>query len=147
MKIDNSRWIVRHLEVVDHVLTSCPHCGASGKKVHHFLCADGEVRAAMSGCVKEYFREHPVARSIRLWEKRLEKFPAWRKALYELEDLSKQVRAITGGIDKPKRNQFVHLLASMSPEEREPYLDSIGTEDSLDEDWLEADLGDIDAAS
>jgi len=46
---------------------------------------------------------------------------------------------------EPKRNQFVHLLASMSPEEREPYLDSIGPDDSLDEDWLEADLGDTSA--
>lgn len=46
---------------------------------------------------------------------------------------------------EPKRNQFVHLLASMSPEEREPYLDSIGPEDSMDEDWLDADLGDTDA--
>lgn len=31
--------------------TNCPHCGAEGRYVFHFVCADGSRRAAMSGCV------------------------------------------------------------------------------------------------
>lgn len=32
--------------------TSCPHCGARGRYVHYFLCDDGAIHAAMSGCIK-----------------------------------------------------------------------------------------------
>lgn len=32
--------------------TCCPHCGAEGRLVHYFLCDDGKIHAAMSGCIK-----------------------------------------------------------------------------------------------
>ena len=32
--------------------TRCPHCGAEGRYVHYFLCNDGKIHAAMSGCIK-----------------------------------------------------------------------------------------------
>ena len=30
----------------------CPHCGAAGRWIHVFLCDDGLIRGAMSGCIK-----------------------------------------------------------------------------------------------
>lgn len=32
--------------------TCCPHCGASGRYVWHFICADGSRRGAMRGCIQ-----------------------------------------------------------------------------------------------
>lgn len=46
------------IEVVDYGPSdgagsaSCPHCGASGRYVVRFLCADGLTHAAMRGCFK-----------------------------------------------------------------------------------------------
>lgn len=42
---------------------TCPHCGALGRVVHHFLCEDGKRRGAMAGCIQlfpvsEIAREH-----------------------------------------------------------------------------------------
>ncbi len=34
--------------------TRCPHCGAEGRYIHSFLCDDGRIHAAMSGCIKLY---------------------------------------------------------------------------------------------
>jgi hypothetical protein len=31
---------------------SCPHCGADGRYIHYFLCDDGRIHGAMSGCIK-----------------------------------------------------------------------------------------------
>lgn len=31
---------------------NCPHCGAPGRYVLHFRCADGSRRSAMRGCIK-----------------------------------------------------------------------------------------------
>lgn len=44
---------------------------------------------------------------------------------------------------EPKRNQFVHLLASLHPDERTPYLSSIIDHEELDEEWLGANLGGV----
>lgn len=44
---------------------------------------------------------------------------------------------------EPRRNQFVHLIAALSPEERTPYLDSITDDEELDSQWLGADLGGV----
>lgn len=30
----------------------CPHCGAKGRYVFHFLCDDGNRHGAMAGCIK-----------------------------------------------------------------------------------------------
>lgn len=39
---------------------TCPHCGAKGRYVHHFLTDEGP-RAAMAGCIK-LFPTSPVAK-------------------------------------------------------------------------------------
>lgn len=41
---------------------SCPHCGADGRYVFHFLCEDGTSRGAMAGCIK-LFPVAPVAKA------------------------------------------------------------------------------------
>jgi len=40
-----------------------------------------------------------------------------------------------------KRNQFIRLLASLPPDERQPYLDAIEPDEYRDDEWLDADLG------
>lgn len=42
---------------------SCPHCGALGRYVLHFVCDDGKTRGAMRGCFRLFRKAHgPVAR-------------------------------------------------------------------------------------
>lgn len=33
---------------------TCPHCGAGGRYIWSFICADGSRRGAMSGCIQLY---------------------------------------------------------------------------------------------
>lgn len=40
-----------------------------------------------------------------------------------------------------KRNQFIHMLASMTVDERQNCLESIPGDEGIDQDWLEADIG------
>lgn len=42
----------------------CPHCGAGGRYIWHFICADGTRRGAMRGCLALFPRED--GRSMRL---------------------------------------------------------------------------------
>jgi len=39
-----------------------------------------------------------------------------------------------------KRNQFVRLLSSMTPEERKPFLDGVPSDEDIDAEWLGANL-------
>lgn len=44
---------------------TCPHCGAEGRYVTSFVCADGKQRGAMAGCIQLYpvsplAREHAL---------------------------------------------------------------------------------------
>lgn len=41
---------------------NCSHCGAEGRWIHRFLCDDGKIYGAMSGCIKLF----PLARKTRL---------------------------------------------------------------------------------
>jgi len=47
----------------------CPHCGASGKVIHHFRCDDGTSRGAMSGCVQLFPMSYLAKQHKRLSEK------------------------------------------------------------------------------
>jgi len=67
--------ITRYLHVVDHGpsgdgrgSTTCPHCGADGRYVHHFETELGPA-AAMSGCVKLFPSTFPAREEMRLQEK------------------------------------------------------------------------------
>lgn len=83
--IDPTRVIVKMIEVTcDDTLTSCPHCGATGKTVWHFVCADGEKRGAMRGCMNKFIMT-AGAIEARKWHEKLKKYPGWRKALNEIE--------------------------------------------------------------
>lgn len=40
---------------------NCPHCGAKGRYIQHFICDDGSERGAMAGCIKQ-FKLHAFAK-------------------------------------------------------------------------------------
>ncbi len=74
--------ITRFLYIQDHGpsddgqgSTTCPHCGAHGRYVHHFIVEDGSHLAAMSGCVK-LFPASPVAVEHQKLEDKLRKLQA-----------------------------------------------------------------------
>ena len=50
----------------------CPHCGAGGRWIHVFLCDDGLIYGAMSGCIK-LFGEGPKTKLAIMGEKAIEK--------------------------------------------------------------------------
>lgn len=43
----------------------------------------------------------------------------------------------------PKRNQFIHLIASLPPEERAAHLEFIGAAKEDDQEWLDASLDEV----
>ena len=47
--------IVAFTGYIESMGTSCPHCGAVGKRVWTFLCEDGVERGAMAGCLVKGF--------------------------------------------------------------------------------------------
>ena len=51
---------------------NCPHCGAGGRWIHVFLCDDGLVYGAMSGCIK-LFGEAPKSKLSKMAELAIEK--------------------------------------------------------------------------
>lgn len=62
--------IVHFAEWLDAPGSCCPHCGADGRFIARFVCADGTARGAMRGCIK-LFPVAPIAREeLRLLEKR-----------------------------------------------------------------------------
>lgn len=73
----------------DGPTATCPHCGADGRYVHWFKTADGDMRGAMSGCIKLY-PVSPVAREdMRLREKEADyaksgwQLPSWDKKMQQ----------------------------------------------------------------
>lgn len=53
----------------------CPHCGAEGRYIYHFLCDDMVIRRAMAGCIhlfKEANRYDPMTRMLRAYFDKLE---------------------------------------------------------------------------
>ena len=50
----------------------CPHCGAGGRWIHVFLCDDGLIYGAMSGCIK-LFGEAPKSKLSKMAELAIEK--------------------------------------------------------------------------
>lgn len=93
--------IVRFLGTDDCPDSSCPHCGATGRYIHHFVLEDGRHAAAMSGCVKLY----PVSR-VALEEQRLNKKAAdrakkgWRLNRRDLGALDAIERYYAGELDE-----------------------------------------------
>lgn len=52
---------------------TCPHCGASGRYIYHFVCVDGEQRGAMKGCLGK-FPQHAFAKKHqRILDKQLQR--------------------------------------------------------------------------
>jgi len=51
---------------------NCPHCGAGGRWIHVFLCDDGLIYGAMSGCI-QLFGEAPKTKLSIMTEKAIEK--------------------------------------------------------------------------
>jgi hypothetical protein len=44
----------------------CPHCGAEGRYVYHFTCADGTTRGAMKGCFSHFPKHRYAQRMARI---------------------------------------------------------------------------------
>lgn len=61
--------IVRFLGTDDSAGSSCPHCGSTGRYIHHFVVADGRTLAAMSGCVKLFPQSRIASEEQRLRKK------------------------------------------------------------------------------
>jgi hypothetical protein len=51
---------------------NCPHCGAGGRWIHVFLCDDGLIYGAMSGCIN-LFGEGPKTKLAIMGEKAMDK--------------------------------------------------------------------------
>ena len=50
----------------------CPHCGSGGRWIHVFICDDGLIYGAMSGCIN-LFGEAPKTKLAIMAEKAMEK--------------------------------------------------------------------------
>lgn len=108
--------IVAVLDCIDHgpcdpePTATCPHCGADGRYVYHFLCEDGTTRGAMKGCIQLFPRtaasyecEKALAKfnnkkaHVSKWDERvlkaLEQFRAGTLPLIGLEAVCAQVKA------------------------------------------------------
>lgn len=75
---------------------TCPHCGADGRYVWTFHCADGTKRGAMAGCIK-LFKVSPIATEHKkLLERKAEREKTGGKlASWDVAKLE----AITGLVD------------------------------------------------
>ena len=51
---------------------NCPHCGSGGRWIHVFLCDDGLIYGAMSGCIN-LFGEGPKTKLAIMGEKAIDK--------------------------------------------------------------------------
>lgn len=68
---------------------TCPHCGAAGRYVYSFRCADGTTRGAMAGCIKLYPQSPLVAEHQALTERQEERAKAGRSlASWDLAKLA-----------------------------------------------------------
>jgi len=88
--------IVRFIGTDDCPDSSCPHCGCTGRYIHHFQVQDGRTLAAMSGCLK-LFPVSPLAAE----EKRLlDKQTKYAKQGWVLNRRDKEaLTAISAAID------------------------------------------------
>lgn len=77
---------------------SCPHCGAEGRYVYTFACADGTTRGAMAGCFKK-FRKHRYAKRMeRILTKALAAHKQGRKLASWDTDVEAAIRDFHQGV-------------------------------------------------
>lgn len=48
---------------------NCPHCGAKGKHIYHFIVEGGERLGAMAGCIKKFPQHEFVAIHMSIMQK------------------------------------------------------------------------------
>ncbi len=97
MAINTLPRIIAHLYVVDHGpsddargSTNCPHCGAYGRYVHHFLLEGGVKGAAMSGCIKLFPISELASEQQRIHKKKASgrRLNSWdEKSLLAIEEV------------------------------------------------------------
>lgn len=69
--------------------TSCPHCGADGRYVFHFICEDGVRRGAMAGCIQRFPVSPVAAAHKKLIEKAAEREKkGWSLASWDVKALN-----------------------------------------------------------
>lgn len=81
----------------------CPHCGSAGRWIHVFLCDDGLIRGAMSGCIN-LFGEAPKTKLAIMVEKAIEK---------EKEMVRKNERSGLGGKKATMAKWFSNVLDAL----------------------------------
>jgi hypothetical protein len=76
---------------------SCPHCGADGRYIYHFICEDGSHRGAMAGCLK-LFPKHQFAEKVQgVFKKSLEARKSGRRLASWDEDVLKATEMLESG--------------------------------------------------
>lgn len=76
-----------HGSCEDGASAICPHCGAEGRYIFRFVCADGKIHGAMSGCIQLFPKHRLTDKVMAVFEKRdrYEKakwvLPSWDQAV------------------------------------------------------------------
>lgn len=100
---------------------SCPHCGARGRYVIHFLCEDGSKHGAMRGCFKLFPGSNsPIARLVQEAYKRSRQAKAEGKKLASWwEEMIAATEAVSRG-----------------PEAVQVFIQSVNAAESRRQAWL-----------
>jgi len=61
--------IIRFIGTTDAPDSQCPHCGARGRFIIHFVVEDGRTLGAMRGCVQLFPASQIAREDLRLMEK------------------------------------------------------------------------------
>jgi hypothetical protein len=67
---------------------NCPHCGAEGRYVYRFTCADGSERGAMRGCFKHFPKHRFAERCAKILAKEKDNRTASRQSWGEPRKLA-----------------------------------------------------------
>lgn len=90
--VDASRVVVQVFGTDASDGSVCPHCGATGKYIVRFKCADGVIRGAMRGCYSKVFVKPTFLETRSHWERKLKKYPGWRKAIEAIAGCERQAQ-------------------------------------------------------
>lgn len=85
---------------------TCPHCGADGRYVIHFVCEGGIERAAMAGCFKLFPKSALADESLKILERKADREKQGRSlASWDLRkwEAIEQVAAGTMTVDEAQR--------------------------------------------
>lgn len=94
--------------------TCCPHCGAEGRYVWYFICADGSRRGAMRGCLQLFPKAAGSSRYAKLIQ---EAFDRQAKAKEEKKNLASWWREMVEAAEEFGQDKYPdhdHIQAALS---------------------------------